>query len=139
MISDFEFLKDFVKNTLSCQCPDTVFDTIVQKTKVKITSDFEVEKVFVIGNRLLIFVVLVDKFDNKYIKDNLPKLIIHGINWRDDYDLNRFRLVIFSKFSGNLKTKAKAKFKKEIAGDERLHLHLLDKNKFKKELADIIG
>jgi hypothetical protein len=121
-----ESLKQFVKSDLGCTCPDEVFDTIRKCSYEKLEPGLFADCVYEIGNRLLIFIVLVK--DPKSLESNIPKFIKHGRTWRDDEGLNRFRLVILLDDPKSVEKKVKKIFTKFAKGDKKIHLHIKDKN-----------
>jgi hypothetical protein len=129
MNNNFELLKEFVKDTLGCQCPDDVFDSILKKENVILEGDLNIDLIFIIGNRLLIF--LFTSETPELTEKLLPKLIRHGKIQRDSNNLNRFRLVILTDDPQTIEAKINSKFSELTEDDKKIHLHVLDKAKLK--------
>ncbi len=127
MDTNFELLKEFVKDTLGCQCPDDIFGSIVKKENVILEGVIKIDRIFIIGNRLLIF--LFTSESPELIEKLLPKLIHHGKIQRDSSNLSRFRLVILTTEPQIIEAKIKSKFSKLTKDDEKIHLHVLDKTR----------
>jgi len=119
-------LKNFVKFTLGCQCPDDVFNSIQQKHQLKIKNSIILDSEFIIGNRLLIIIVKLVKLEE--IQAFLPKIIEYGLTKRNENSLNRFRLVLFSNSPKTVEPVLEKLFAKLTEGDERVHLHILNEN-----------
>jgi hypothetical protein len=128
---DLELIKSFVKDDLGCKCPDEVFNQIKFQKNVKISIDLEVDRIINIGDKLLIF--LFYNKDMEYAKKNLETIIDCGKSWRDDEELNRFRLVFISNTPKKLKQKISSKFEKFIGKDKKIHLHIINKKNFKEK------
>ena len=121
---DKKSLKNFVKFTLGCQCPDDVFNSIQQKKHVKIDDSIILDYEFIIGNRLLVIIIKFDKLEE--IQPFLSKIIDYGITKRNEINLNRFRLVLFSNSPKNIETGVEKLFAELTEDDEKVHLHILN-------------
>ena len=66
----------FVRETLSCTCPDEVFQYIECKSDVSVGDNLVLDYEINIGNRLLIYMVAVDEADP--INSLLPQLVRIG-------------------------------------------------------------
>jgi len=128
MDSKSEPIKFFVKDILGCQCEDSVFESIVQEKEVRLEPELLVNRVLIIGNRLLIYLYFFNNYNKNDLDVILPKLIAHGRAWREDRNLNRFRLVIISNDPTEFETQANEIFVKNIGNDEKIHLHVLSEN-----------
>jgi hypothetical protein len=122
-----ELIKSFVKSDLGCECPDDVFNYIKFEKNARLEYDFKVDYAITIGNRLLIFIQEVQ--DIKQAEQILEILVRHGKSWRDDEDLNRFRLVVVTSSPKKMEKKIFTKFNKLKNKDEKVHLHVLSKKK----------
>lgn len=110
-------VKEFVRNTLGCQCPEEVFEKIEVGSEVK-AADYTIEKRINIGDRLLVYIVDGDKLQY----DDLKNLITVGKEERDNSDFNRFRLVVLSDDESSLGLE-------ELVKDyEKVHIHLINRN-----------
>lgn len=123
---DEKSLKNFVKFTLGCQCPDDVFNSIQQTRQVKIKNSIVLDSEFIIGNRLLIIIMKLDELEE--IQAFLPKIIEYGLIKRNENSLNRFRLVLFSKSPKTVEPLVEKLFAKLTEGDEKVHLHILNED-----------
>ena len=92
MSFDVDMIKSFIRSDLGCDCPEEVFDTIKYEHNSKLWHDRAIDHVLVVGDRLVVYICFVD--DTKGFKSNFKKILGYGTKWRDDYGLNRFRLVI---------------------------------------------
>ena len=121
-------IKFFVKDILGCQCEDSVFESIVQEKDVRLEPELLVDQVLIIGNRLLIYLYFINKYNKNDLGFILPKLITHGRTRREVNNLNRFRLVLISNDPAEFETQAHEIFNKNIGNDEKIHLHILSEN-----------
>ena len=126
---NIEQLKTFVKSELGCKCPDEVFFSVKEKQHYKIATDLELDVLFIIGNRLLIFIKSIQKM--KQAKNNLETMVTTGRSWRDDDKLNRFRLVLIYLRPKQLEKQLLPIFKKLSAVDDKVHLHILGRGSIK--------
>ena len=120
-------IKEFVRNTLGCSCPDEVFKYIDCKSAVKINETIVLDYEINIGNRLLIFTVGMDQVEA--LEVFIAKLVKAGMKKRDDNKFNRFRLVLHTKRVNDTLEQAKVIFDNLII-DEKVHLHVIDKDNF---------
>ena len=56
-------IKEFVRKTLGCNCPEEVFQNIDCKSDVTIDENIALDYEINIGNRLLIFAASIDEVD----------------------------------------------------------------------------
>lgn len=120
-MKNYENIKTFVKNKLGCGCPEEVFEYMDCQTNITL-NDIVLCNRMNIGNRLLIYIVEVNKGDS--LKNVLPLLIATGKRERDDLKFNRFRLVLASDNIDETKKIAENIFK-TIDKDEKVHLHVI--------------
>lgn len=131
MVFQPELIQSFIQSDLGCTCPDEVFNCIKQKVNEKIDPELEVDLVLTIGDRLLVFIKILNK--KPKLEEMIEKLISCGKSWRDDYELNRFRLVVITSRIKSMKPKIEKIFKKSKSVDEKVHLHILDKKVLKQK------
>lgn len=111
-------VKEFVKNTLGCQCPEEVFEKIEVDSGIK-TGDHTVDRRINVGDRLLIYIVDGDKLP----EEDLKRLVIAGKDERDDRDFNRFRLVVMSDRGINLDG-----LQESVKDYEKVHIHIVSRD-----------
>ncbi len=126
---DLNLIKSFVKDDLGCKCPDNIFFQIKFQKDVKLGYDLKVDRIITIGNRLLIFLFYIKYLE--FADKNLDNIIKCGKSWRNDEDLNRFRLVFITTAPKKLEKHISSKFKKIIGKDKKIHLHIIDEKSFK--------
>lgn len=124
-----QVIKEFVRQTLGCDCPQEVFNFIDCQRIVKIDENTKPDYQINIGNRLLIFVVMIDKTDS--LKKIIPNLVQAGIKKRNENKFNRFRLVLLTTKTNDTAQQAKVIFN-SILTDDKTHLHIIDVNDFPK-------
>jgi hypothetical protein len=120
-VSD-EKVKDFVRNTLGCDCAEDVFKHIGNERGVK-AAGLTLKNKIDVGNRLLVYVVEPGVGD---LKKEMTDLIKAGKEERDARGFNRFRLVLVSDDLALRETAFKA-FKGLPGTDEKVHLHVIGK------------
>ena len=123
-----ENIKVFVRQTLGCDCPEKVFEHIDCQHDIKLNNDISLSYKINIGNRLLIYIIEAN--DSNFVKSNLSTLVYVGKNERDKRGLNRFRLVIVSDKTNEIKQVAHNMFEVLEDKDEKVHLHIVNKNEF---------
>jgi hypothetical protein len=126
-MTDNQAIKQFVRNTLGCSCPEQVFEYIDCRKAVNIDDNIVLDYEINIGNRLLIFVAGVGGLDS--LGSVLPKLVHGGLNKRDQRSFNRFRLVLLTAAPDDIEQPAEKIFSSLIA-DEKAHLHVINKDAF---------
>lgn len=126
-MTDNKVIKEFVRKTLGCNCPEEVFQYIDCRIAVSIDENILPAYEINIGNRLLIFAVGIDNIDS--LRSVLPKLVRAGINKRDEKKFNRFRLVLLTASANNVAEQALEIFD-SLVTDEKVHLHVIDKDDF---------
>jgi hypothetical protein len=137
MDSESESIRFFVKDILGCQCSDDVFKSIKHKTDVELESEIMVDHIFVIGDRLLIFLFTLSNYAHNNLEQIIPTLIAHGQAWRNKELLNRFRLVLISKDPHELEATASKIFYDTIGNDEKTHLHILSESELAMRLLEL--
>ena len=123
-----ENIKVFVRQTLGCDCPEKVFEHIDCQHDIKLNNDISLSYKINIGNRLLIYIIEAN--DSNFVKSNLSTLVYVGKNERDKKGFNRFRLVIVSDKTNEIKQVAHNMFEVLEDKDEKVHLHIFNKNEF---------
>ena len=81
-------IKEFVRKTLGCTCPDEVFQHIECQTGLLIEDNLVLDYEIDIGNRLLIYVISVDDTDS--LVSMLSRLVRAGKLKRDKNRYNRY-------------------------------------------------
>ena len=122
-MTEREQIKEFVQCSLGCTCPEEIFDDIEQNFDVKLNNDIMLDEKLKIGERLLIYIIKIDSTD-KLISD-LPTLVLMGRLERDSLSFNRFRLVIRTENSKEIKPQAENLFSAMNLMDEKVHLHVI--------------
>ena len=122
-----EEIKQFVRETLGCDCPDEVFQHIDYRADVIAGNDVLLDYEINIGNRLLIFVVTIDELGS--IGQLISQLVWDGTNKRNQESFNRFRLVLLAQSPADVAEEAFAIFQSLGAG-EGVHLHVVAKDDF---------
>ncbi len=126
-MTDNKVIKEFVRNTLGCNCPEEVFQHIDCRKGVSLDENILSAYEINIGNRLLIFVAGIDKVGS--LGSILPKLVQAGINKRDEQKFNRFRLVLLTAKVNDVEEQASGIFD-SLVTDEKVHLHVINKDDF---------
>ena len=126
MIDD-KGIKQFVRETLGCTCPDEVFQHIDCRTDVDASDGVLLDYEINIGNKLLIFVVTIDELGS--LSPLIPQLVWDGTNKRNRENFNRFRLVLLTQRPSHMAEEAFAIFQ-SLGADEKVHLHVVAKDDF---------
>jgi len=125
-MADTAAIKQFVRNTLGCGCPEEVFQSIDCRNHVRLATDIVLDAMLVIADRLLIYVVEVDA--ENVSQSDFAALIAAGREERDARKLNRFRLVVVADEA--LDSRSVQALFRELAGrDEKIHLHIISREK----------
>jgi hypothetical protein len=127
-------IRQLVRTTLGCTCPEAVFDQIERSRRERPTPEHPYILRLVIGKRLLIYVL-----DHTQLKTEnllLNDLLAAGQRERDAQGYNRFRAVL-SDNAVDAKTEAslQAEWQRLAAGDERVHLHLVHSDRLTRIVA----
>lgn len=120
-------IKEFVRRTLGCNCPEEVFQNIDLQSATQIDENIVLDYEINIGNRLLIFATGINKVDSLEIF--ISKLVQTGIKKRDDNKFNRFRLVLLTTRVNDIVEQAQG-ILDSLVTDDKVHLHVIDKNDF---------
>jgi len=121
-MNDLRRIKTFVRETLGCNCPEEVFQSIDCRTGVWLDRRVKLDASITVGNRLLIYVVGASIQGE--VRQHLPFLVSAGKKERDTRGLNRFRLVVVCDDAVERK-ELRDSFEKMTAGDEKIHLHVI--------------
>ncbi|MFC1793310.1 hypothetical protein ACFL3Q_06965 [Planctomycetota bacterium] len=106
-IMDNESIKEFVQKTLDCTCPEQVFQYIDCQHEVDIGGNLVLDYQINIGNRLLIYIALLD--ESISLVQVISQLVWTGTRKRDEHGFNRFRLVLLSKTPSSITDEASAR------------------------------
>ena len=118
--TDRQHIKAFVRESLGCTCPDEVFENIrVADHADQFTS---ASIVYEIGERLLVAIVV--PADWRDTARRLGQLVDVGMQYRDQHDYKRFRLVIAT-YDGDAINGLQSDFDSLIHKDEKVHLHVI--------------
>lgn len=119
-------ITEFARDTLGCQCPDEVFNSIAL-VRVNPTDGSPAYDRIVIGKRLLIHVVQANPGTTPI--DQVLALAESGIRVRNQHGYNRFRLVLVS--STRLDEElAQTRFLAATHQDTKAHLHVVEQKDF---------
>lgn len=110
----------FVRDTLGCHCPETVFDRVVLHVGGAGRMIASIE----IGGRLLIHLVDVDRGSD--IAQQLGAAVQRGVVERDRRGFNRFRLVVLASAAEAWIDRAEQVFRQLPQRDALTHLHILE-------------
>ena len=117
-------IKQFIQATLGCTCPEAVFRRIDSRADVAV-GGITLSRRIDVGHRLLVYVMECDDPDD--LVTRLPTLVSHGRDARDRDGYNRLRIVVATDYRVPVTPAAQQAFERAKAGDERLHLHVVDK------------
>lgn len=115
----------FVRETLGCNCPDEVFQSIETERKTNNAESVSWLRIDV-GNTLLVY-ISADQED-KINQTQMLQMLAVGRSDRDRNRYNRFRLVLSSMTSPEQEQQLTKVFEQEVGSDEKLHIHWLDKS-----------
>ncbi len=121
-----EKIKNFVRKTLGCICPEEVFSSIKCYSNIMFNDVMISSKIY-IGDRLLIYIVDAKSSDSIYIKNSVTFLVDTGKKERDNLGFNRFRLVLATDNVDEIRRDAQVIFN-TIEKDELIHLHVVHKD-----------
>lgn len=119
-------MKRFVKDTLGCTCPDSVFEHQEFDSGITI-SNIENCKKLCAGKRLLIY--LIDTESVSDLSSSIPSLVSEGRKERDSRHLNRFRLVLGTDNVDEISEQAIKIFESLDDLNDKMHLHVVSKKK----------
>ena len=115
-------IKRFVQETLGCSCPEEVFNKIDYQKE----SDGFPGRTINVGDRLLIYIIIMDKRSN--IQRVINSALEKGVEERDKKGLNRFRLVLVVSHPDELRSLAEHAFDNSGYADEKAHLHIVNES-----------
>lgn len=118
-------IKHFVQEVLGCGCPDEVFDDIDHIESPRNLFGIPCGHRILIGRRLLILLLETDDIES--VISRLPDFVVAGLRERDQLELNRCRIVIATNRKEAAEALIKAAFDRIPERDERLHLHIVDR------------
>ena len=113
-------LAHFVRDTLGCTCPETVFDRIALHLGGPGRMIAKIE----LGGRLLIYLVDADRGPD--IARQLGAAVQRGVVERDSRGFNRFRLVVLASAAEAWIDRAEQVFRQLPQRDARTHLHIVE-------------
>lgn len=125
-------IEHFVRDTLGCGCPDEVFQHLAVSRLPPIAGRPLIVQLQV-GSRLLIHVVAMP--DGAATHGWIEQLAANGRAARDRHGYNRFRLVIASPVPPVSARELEDRFARAIVGDDKAHLHVVDRGELPAELA----
>lgn len=117
-----EKLKEFIKNTLGCGCPEKIFEKIdvcrclIEKNESEITR-------IVVGDKLLIYIIRPESTDK--LVDKVKVFGLAGKEDRDKHNYNRFRLVLSDVENMAQKDQVSECFLSAFEKDEKMHMHFV--------------
>lgn len=118
-------IKHFVREHLGCACPDKVFENITVTEQSELFSS--ANTVYEIGGRLFVAVIVPADWNDMSIQ--LGKLVVDGMQFRDQHGYNRFRLVIVT--DDDDAEKGLQRIFNDLPGiDNKTHLHVIKPNIF---------
>lgn len=118
-------LKTFVKHTLGCGCPDSVFEKIEVKKHHSGAFPNEFTRI-VVGDTLLIYIVR--PASNTPLNESIQDAAVSGKDDRDSNCYNRFRLVLAAQDYPAMSETIEKQFKESFATDDKMHIHFLPKD-----------
>ena len=125
-------MRQFVRDTLGCTCPDEVFDQIEFHPNAVLDDELTDLRTLVIGQRLLIHVWETN--DPTRIQTLLPAVVEAGKQRRDLEGLNRYRAVIATDDLESIGSVARRVFDHLENRDDKVHLHIIDR----KDVVDLL-
>ena len=117
-----ETLKAFIKDTLGCGCPDSVFENINVETYRLDGYSRELGRI-VVGDTLLIYIVRPDQ--NHDLEDSINVIALAGKTDRDTHHYNRFRLVVAADGNNPQPDTISNRFARSFGADEKMHIHFV--------------
>jgi len=114
-------VKAFVRETLKCGCPESVFDDV----RIGLSSLYDTHGVaggieMLVGRRLLVAVVPFEGIVNP--DSDIPMMLERGRRVRDDNAFNRYRLVIVGAHDADRRAQLESL---SSAFDDRIHVHFI--------------
>jgi len=118
-----ESIKNFVRNTLGCKCPDNVFEQIDDR---QVTSKISPHtRSITIGGKLLLYVWEVGSPDQ--LEEGVPAILAACKKARNELGLNRFRAILVTGDPSIIKSQADLCFSQFSDLDEKMHLHVVSR------------
>jgi hypothetical protein len=115
-------VRAFVRQTLGCNCPDSVFERVLCEGGVQ-RGGLRLERRILVGDRLLIYVLRAASPEEA--QQAVHALLQSGREERERVGLNRLRLVLVSPDPMGLVGHAQRAFADCPGRDERTHLHVV--------------
>ena len=122
-------MKRFVKNTLGCTCPDSVFEHQEFDSGISISNIKNCKKLCA-GERLLIYLIDIESIPNLPL--SITSTIAEGRKERDSRGLNRFRLVLGANDIDAVRKEANKIFQSINDLDDKVHLHVVSQQEIDK-------
>ena len=122
-------MKRFVKNTLGCTCPDSVFEHQEFDSGISISNIKNCKKLCA-GERLLIYLIDIESIPNLPL--SITSIIAEGRKERDSRGLNRFRLVLGANDIDAVRKEANKIFQSINDLDDKVHLHVVSQQEIDK-------
>jgi hypothetical protein len=116
-------LVHFIRHTLGCGCPDSVFENIEQSVLPSSVVTPPCTRI-VVGETLLVY--LVSHSHLAAATEQVIELGRRGRADRDEHGYNRFRLVLSTDPSHPQALAAAAQFDNAFSHDEKMHIHLIE-------------
>jgi hypothetical protein len=118
--TDRQQIKNFVRESLGCTCPDEVFEDIRVADHCTLFTPANI--IYEIGGRLVVAVLL--PADWRDTARRLGQLVDTGMQYRDRQGYNRFRLVIVTS-DDDANKRLHSTFESLVNKDEKIHLHVI--------------
>lgn len=115
-------LKNFVRSTLGCGCPQEVFNKIIYDKKQGVPWERRIN----VGGRLLVYAITVES--EKNLSKQITAAMESGVTERDNKKFNRFRLVLVTSNHHQIKDIANKTFCESKLFDEKTHLHFISED-----------
>ncbi len=122
-------IRDFVKGTLGCTCPDKVFNEIRYEANVSLLQCQSAVSRIELGDRLLIYLLVTDSPD--IVAHDLPGIIRNGEEERHRRGLNRFRAVVCTSNIDAVVNLANDVFTRHTERGDKVHLHVVTRENVK--------
>jgi hypothetical protein len=115
-------LTDFVRRTLGCRCPDTVFEKV--ESGHLTVGDFAGQATrIVVGDTLLIYLIVPKPI--QALAEKVGTLAETGRRDRDAHHYNRFRLVVADDGDSSSHAEVAGAFAEAVRADEKMHIHFV--------------
>ncbi len=119
-------IKDFVRHSLGCKCPDNVFEHIEDQ---RITSGISPHtRSITVGGKLLLYVWEIDNPDQ--LQEGIPAILAAGKKERNELGLNRFRAILVTEDPSTIKIQADFCLSQFRDIDDKMHLHVVSSKGF---------